>query len=280
MSMLQPSAIKGLERCSMHTITTKPWSLRECIANFTAAGIPGITVWRQTLDRDGLKESAKQLKESGLTVTALCRGGFFPALDAAKRVAAIDDNRLAIDQAAAIGAPMVVLVCGAVPGLPLTESRKHISDGIAACVGHAKSLGVKLAIEPLHPMYAADRSAINTMRQAREVCDAVGSDHVGIAMDVYHTWWDPELEAEIKLSGAAKRLFAFHLCDWRVDTRDLLNDRGLMGEGCIDLRGIRAWMETAGFDGWHEIEIFSTERWAGDQKVWLGEVTKAYLKNC
>jgi sugar phosphate isomerase/epimerase len=269
-----------LSRLCVHTATTKPWSLRQAIDGYRAAGVGGITVWRDALAPQGVEESARMLRDSGLAVVSLCRGGFFPAVDSAGRQRAIDDNRRAIDEAAAIGAPLVVLVCGAVPGQPLAESRRQIADGIAAVEPHARARAVKLAVEPLHPMYAADRSAISTLRQARELCDVLGSDQVGIAVDVYHCWWDPDLDDEIARIGAAGRLLAFHLCDWRVDTRHLLTDRGLMGEGCIDLKRIRASVETAGFSGWNEVEIFSTEKWATDQQRWLEQIVGAYRKHC
>jgi sugar phosphate isomerase/epimerase len=276
---MAPAPLNDFSNLAVHTITTKPWSLEECIDQYQAAGIGGITVWRNVVEEVGLEEAARRLRESDLRVAALVRGGFFPAFEASDRQAALDENRRIIDEAAAIGAPMVVLVCGAVPGMPLAEARQQISDGIAALVPHAESHNVQLAIEPLHPMYAADRSAVNTMAQARTICKAIRHPMVGIAVDVYHVWWDPDLEEEIRLAGQMKTLFAYHICDWRVETRDLLNDRGLMGEGCIELPVIRGWMEEAGFEGWNEVEIFSTEKWAMDQKAYLEQIKLAYLKH-
>jgi sugar phosphate isomerase/epimerase len=260
-------------------MTNKPWSLRQCIDEYTRAGIKGISVWRNVLEPIGAAEGGRMLRDSGMEVIALVRSGFFPAPDAQKRQQAIDDNLRAIDDAAAIGAKMVVLVCGALPGIPLGESRKQIQDGIAAILPHAASKNVQLAIEPLHPMYAADRSAINRMAEARQICEALKSPHLGIAVDVYHVWWDPDLEHEIDLAGKQKTLFAFHICDWRVNTRDLLNDRGLMGEGCINIRQIRSWVERAGFNGFNEVEIFSTEHWAEDQTEYLARIKEAYLQH-
>ncbi len=258
-------------------MTVKPWSLAECIEGFTKAGVPGITVWRQHLAPQGPEESGRMLRASGLNVVSLCRGGFFPGLDAATRQAAIDDNKLAVDEAAAIGAPLIVLVCGAVPGIPLVEARKQIADGIAAVSPYAKAAGVKLAIEPLHPMYAGDRSAVNTMAQANDMVEMLADANVGIAVDVYHLWWDPTLEAEIARAG--KSIFAFHVCDWRTPTRDLLNDRGLMGEGCINIREIRGWVEKTGFSSWNEVEIFSDEHWAEDMTGWVEQIKTAYLEH-
>jgi sugar phosphate isomerase/epimerase len=220
------------------------------------------------------------LRDSPLKVVSLVRSGFFPSLDATQRQAAIDDNLRAIDDAATIGAEMVVLVCGAVPRLPLEESRKQIADGIARILPHAAERRVKLAIEPLHPMYAADRSAINRLAEARKLCEALPSPWLGIAADVYHIWWDPDLETELQLAGKSKTLFAFHLCDWRVNTRDLLNDRALMGDGCIPLPHIRGIVKDAGFAGFNEVEIFSAEWWASDQTSYLAQITESYLRHC
>lgn len=267
-------------RLSIHTITTKPWGLDVAVRKYAEAGIRGVTVWRQALEPFGAVEGAKLISASGLSCTALCRGGFFPAKTASGRQAALDDNRRALEDAATIGAPMLVLVCGAVPGMPLTEARKQTADAIAALEPYAARCKVKLAIEPLHPIYAADRSAINTMRQARDICDALASPWVGIAADVYHIWWDPELESEIKLAGERGYLAAFHLCDWRTEIRDMLNDRGLMGEGCIPLRQIRKWVVDAGFTGWNEVEIFSNHYWAQDQDEFLKQIQTAYLRHC
>jgi len=264
----------------IHTATTKPWPLETAVRKFAAQGVAGITVWRDTLAGRDPVTAGHLIREHGLSVVSVCRGGFFPATTAAGRTAAIDDNRACIDQAAALGAPLIVLVCGAVPGQPLTESRKQIADGIAAILPHAKAAGVKLAVEPLHPMYAADRSAINTMAQARYLCRQLASPSLGIAVDVYHVWWDDSLEQEIELAGRDGTLFAFHVCDWRIPTTDLLNDRGLMGEGCIPIAKIRSWVERAGFRGFNEVEIFSNRHWSRDQDGFLSDIVAAYQQHC
>ncbi len=270
-----------LEHFSIHTITNKPWSVERCIEAYAGAGVGGITLWRYNFEGRDPATVGRQISDAGLVCTGLARGGFFPAMTEAGRQAAVDENRRAIDEAAACGAPNLVLVCGAVPGQVLSESRKQVTEGIARCVDHARSAGVKLAIEPLHPMYADDRSAIVTTGQANDVCEALGSPaEVGIALDVYHTWWDADLEVEIKRAGAAQRLLAYHVCDWRTPTEDLLNDRGLMGEGCIPLKQIKAWVVAAGFAGYDECEIFSQKRWAQDQESYLHEITAAYQQFC
>ncbi len=270
--------LTDLSRLCIHTITTRPWSLEECLANYRKAGVPAVTVWRQWLEPQGLEESARMLQDSGLRVTSLCRGGFFPALSEDGRKTALDDNRRAIAEAHAIGAPLIVLVCGAVPGMPLSEARKQIAEGIAAVLPEARAAGVKLSIEPLHPMFSDARSAVNSLTDANDMAAELDDGHVGVTVDVYHVWWDSRLEAEIRRAG--RRILSFHVCDWRTPTRDLLNDRGLMGEGCIDIRSIRSWVEQAGFTGDIEVEIFSDAWWATDQHAFLEKITAAYLEHC
>lgn len=269
-------AAASLDRLCIHTITTKPWSLRDAVPHFARAGVKGITVWRDTLQACPPPEARRLIADHGLTTVSLCRGGFFPAKTPALRQSAIDENRRAIDEAHALGAPMIVLVCGADPGIPLREARRQIQSGIAALLPACEQAGVKLAIEPLHPMYADARSAINTLGQANDLCEALDTPWVGVALDVYHTWWDPNLETEIERCGRLGKLFAYHVTDWRTPTRDLLNDRGLMGEGCIPLREIRGWVERTGFQGFNEVEIFSERWWSTDQAEFLTRIVKAY----
>lgn len=262
-------------RLCIHTMTTKPWSLREAMDGYLQAGVPAITVWRQHLEPYGAREAGNMLRDSGLRVVSLCRGGFFPATSASGREEARNDNRRAIDEAAEIGAPLVVLVCGAVPGMPLAEARQQILDGINAVLPHAKAAGVKLSIEPLHPMYADTRSAVNTLEQANNMIMALRSPWVGVTVDVYHCWWDPMLKSEIQRAG--ENLLSFHVCDWRTPTRDLLNDRGMMGEGCINIPEIRGWVEQTGFKGFIEVEIFSTQYWQWDQAKLVERIQHTYL---
>jgi sugar phosphate isomerase/epimerase len=274
---MNPAApLPDLARLCLHTITTKPWAIETAAQKFSAAGVKGITVWRDTLAGRDITNTGKLLRDHGLSVVSLCRGGFFPGKTAADRQQALDDNRRAIAEAHALGAPHIVLVCGAVPGQPLSESRRQILDGIAALLPDCEAAGMKLAIEPLHPMYADNRSAVNTLGQANDMVEQLKSPRVGVAVDVYHLWWDPALEAEIARCGRLKALFAYHVCDWRTPTLDLLNDRGLMGEGCIPLRQIRRWVETAGFRGFNEVEVFSTRLWAADQDEYLRNIVQAY----
>ncbi len=269
--------IKGFSKLCVHTLTTKPWGIEDCVKNYSNAGIHGITIWRNVLENKNLRIVKSLLDDHGMTVASLCRGGFFPSIDASRRKLAIDDNLLAIDQAAAVGAPLIVLVCGADGRQSLGKSREQIAEGIMQLLPVAQSAGVKLAIEPLHPMYAGDRSVINTLRQANDMAEMINSDYVGIAVDVYHLWWDDTLQNEIKRCALNNHLFAFHVCDWNVPTADFLNDRGLMGDGCINVREIRGWVEDTGFKGFNEVEIFSDKYWATDQKAYLEKIKDAYL---
>lgn len=276
---MSAEAISNLSRLCVHTITTRPWSIEEAVREYAQAGVSGITVWRDTLTGRDIRKTGEMIRDQGLEIVSLCRGGFFPHITAAGRQKAIDDNLLAIEEAAALGAPLIVLVCGADPGQPLEVSRKQIYEGIAAVLPQAAAAGVKLAIEPLHPMYADTRSAISTLAQANDMASALGSPWVGVAVDVYHLWWDDHLQQEIQRCGQNGHLFAYHICDWRVPTRDFLWDRGLMGEGCIHLRQIRHWVESAGFTGFHEVEIFSNKYWQQDQQEFLQRIRQAYLQH-
>lgn len=273
---MNAAPLPDLSRLCVHTITTKPWPIEAAAAKFAAAGVKGITVWRDALAGRDIAQTGRLLRDHDLSIVSLCRGGFFPALTAEGRAKALDDNRRAIAEAHALGAPLIVLVCGAVPGQSLVESRRQIVDGIAALLPDCQAAGVKLAIEPLHPMYAGDRSAVNTLGQANDMVEQLRSPLVGVAVDVYHLWWDPALEREIARCGKLGALFAYHVCDWRTPTVDLLNDRGLMGEGCIPLRQIRAWVEATGYRGFNEVEVFSTRLWATDQDEFLAKIVQAY----
>jgi len=260
---------------SLNTATVRAqWTLAQIIDGCARHGIRMISPWRDQVAKDGLAQTARHLRDAGLVLSGYCRGGMFPAPDAAGRAAARDDNRRAVDEALALGAPCLVLVVGGLPqrgdGTPaskdLAGARAMVRDGIAELLDYARPAGMPLAIEPLHPMYAADRACVNTMAHANALCDELG-DGLGIAVDVYHVWWDPDLQREIARAGRARaadgtpRLLAFHLCDWLVPTRDLLLDRGMMGDGVIDLPLVRSWMEAAGYRGAHEVEIFSAGNW-------------------
>lgn len=248
---------------SLNLATTRQvWGFAEAVDGCLRAGITAISPWRDQIAAIGLDEAARIVRENKLQVTGVCRGGMFPAATAEGRQANIDDNLRAIDEAAALSADCLVLVVGGLPhgSRDIGGARQMVTDGIAAMLPHAKASGVKIAIEPLHPMYAADRACVNTIDQALDICETLG-ETVGVAIDVYHVWWDPNLANAIARAGRMKRIFAHHICDWLVPTKDMLLDRGMMGDGVIDLLGIRAMIESAGFFGPQEVEIFSQDNW-------------------
>jgi sugar phosphate isomerase/epimerase len=236
-----------------------------------ARGIRAVSPWRDQVAGAGLEATARQLRALGLALSGYCRGGMFTYADAAGRQAALDDNRRALDEACTLGAPCLVLVVGGLPGAlagraahrDIAAARAQVSEGIAELLEAARERGMALAIEPLHPMYAADRACINTLEQALDVCDALDPQRtgaLGVAVDAYHVWWDPKLQAQIERAGR-ERLLALHVCDWLTPTTDLLNDRGMMGDGVIDLPRLRGWVEAQGFAGYSEVEIFSATNW-------------------
>ncbi len=247
------------------------WPLLDILDACAARGIRAVSPWRDQVAAAGLQATAQRLKAHGLELSGYCRGGMFSYTDAASRQAVRDDNRRALDEACLLGAPCLVLVVGGLPGAlagkaahrDIAAAREQVTEGIAALLEHARAQRMPLAIEPLHPMYAADRACINTLEQALDVCDALDparTGALGVAVDVYHVWWDPKLFAQIERAGR-ERLLAFHVCDWLTPTTDLLNDRGMMGDGVIDIPRIRAAVEAQGFTGYSEVEIFSTGNW-------------------
>lgn len=257
---------------SLNTATVrKQGDLVAIIEAAARHGITAIAPWRDQVAAVGLDRAVKAARNAGLSSSGYCRGGMFPA-DPAHRTEARDDNRRAVDEAKAFGAPCLVLVVGGLPQFSrpgsvaskdIGAARNQVEDGIGELLAYARSAGMPLAIEPLHPMYAADRACVNTLAQALDICDVLDPDRsgtLGVAADVYHIWWDPNLYRDIKRAGR-ERLLAFHVCDWLVPTRDLLTDRGMMGDGVIDIRGIRAAVEAEGFDGYSEVEIFSELDW-------------------
>ena len=253
-------AINGL---SINLATVREqYDMKQAVEACLKQDIVAIAPWRDQVHKIGLSEAARIVADNQLQVTGLCRGGMFPAADAAGRAAAIDDNKRAIDDAAALNADCLVLVVGGLPAgsRDIAHARDMVADGIGAILPHARASGIPLAIEPLHPMYAADRACVNTLEQALDICDLLGNG-VGVAIDVYHVWWDPKLEQQITGAGASGRILAHHICDWLVPTTDLLLDRGMMGDGVIDLKGIRRSIEAAGYHGAQEVEIFSAANW-------------------
>jgi sugar phosphate isomerase/epimerase len=245
---------------SINSITVKSWSLAELVDGCARLGIGGISPWRDIVQGCGVARAGQLIRDAGLAVSGLCRGGLFTAPDAAGRQAALDDNRRAIEEAAGIGARCLVLVAGGLPkgSRDLADARNQVHDALAALIPDARAAKVPLAIEPLHPMFAADRACVNTLAHALDLCDVLG-DGAGVAVDTYHVWWDPDLPRQIARAG--KRILAYHVNDWLVPTTDLLLDRGMMGDGVIDLRGIRAMVEATGYAGHCEVEILSANNW-------------------
>jgi sugar phosphate isomerase/epimerase len=263
----------GPSLLSVNTATVrKQAGLLEIIEACARHGIAAISPGRDQVAAVGLEKAARAIKDAGLKLSGYCRGGLFPATG--EHVAAArEDNRRAVDEAAALGAPCLILVAGGLPQFArpgstpskdLLGTRKMIEDGIAELLVHARQARLPLALEPLHPMYAADRAAVNTLAQALDIADRLdpGGRALGVAVDIYHTWWDPDLYAGIARAGRDHRLIAYHVCDWLVPTKDMLNDRGMMGDGVVDLRRIRQAVEDAGYTGLIEAEIFSDHWWA------------------
>jgi len=244
----------------------KQWTLREAVAGAARHGFAGVAPWRDMVQEAGPAEAGRIFRDCGLRVTGYCRGGLFPAADVAGRQAAIDDNKRMIDEAAEIGAECIVIIGGGLPkgSRDLPAARKMFADGLAAVLPHARAAKIPLALEPMHPMYAADRGCITTIAEMTDLCDALG-DGLGLAIDTYHVWWDPNLAREVARAG--KRIISHHICDWLVPTRHMLNDRGMMGDGVIDFKAIRRMIEAAGYTGIQEVEIFSEDWWArpGDE---------------
>ena len=224
-----------------------------------AAGIPAIGLWRHKVAETGLAATARLVHEAGLHVSSLCRGGMFPAATAAERRARLDDNRRAVEEAAALGTRVLVLVCGPAPDRNLDAARAIVEDAIARLIPYAEECGVSLGVEPLHPMYTAERSVIVTLAQANELVARLASRQVGVVVDVYHVWWDPDVYTQI--ARAAGHIVGFHVSDWLVPTTDLLLSRGMMGDGVIELRRLRTAVDAAGYAGPIEVEIFNQAIW-------------------
>ena len=251
--------LRDATRLSFNQATAERASLPDVIEACARGGVPGISLWRHKLAETGVERAAKLLRDAGLWVSSVCRGGMFPALTASERAARIEDNRRAIDDAATLGAEVLVLVCGAAPDRDIGAARAMVADGIAAIAPYAAERGVRLGIEPLHPAFAAERSCITTMREARLISEQYDASNVGVVVDVYHVWWDPERAEEIARLG--DRIAGYHVNDWLVPVKNVLMNRGMMGDGVIELRRIRGEIERAGYMGPIEVEIFNESIW-------------------
>jgi sugar phosphate isomerase/epimerase len=258
-----------INRLSLNQITTQRWSVAEAVEGCVRAGIPYIALWRDKVAATGLQESARLVREAGLRVSSLCRGGWFDAATSAQRQAHLDDNRRAIYEAATLGTDVLVLVCGPAADRDIGAARAYVEAAIGQLLPFAREHGVKLAIEALHPMFAAERSVIVTLGEANRIVQRFNHDYLGLVVDVYHVWWDSEVYKQ--LAAAAGRILGFHVSDWLVPTPDILLGRGMMGVGVIELRKLRYAVEQAGYRGPIEVEIFNQAIWdtPGDEVLQL-----------
>ena len=263
----------SLERFALNQATTKYWPLDELVAGCTDAGVGGVGLWREEAQAYGVDKAAALVRDAGLTVTSLCRGGFFSDPDF------YDDNRRAIDEAAALGAPALVLVCGGMPdgSRDLDAARGHVGDAIGRLVPHALDAGVRLAIEPLHPMYCSDRCVVSTLGQALELAAPYPAAAVGVVIDTYHLWWDDTVWAGIDRAGREGRIACFQVADWLTPLpAGVLLGRGLPGTGCIDLRRFARAVAAAGYDGYTEVEVFHADVWARPGRDVLTDAVAGY----
>ena len=254
------------DRISLNQRTTAAWSVPEAVEGCGRAGLGWIGLWREQVAEVGLEAARRSVEAAGLRVSSLCRGGFFPAASSAAFAERLADNRAAVDEAAALGTDVLVLVCGGVVG-DLATSRQQVADGIGLLAPYAGERGVRLAIEPMHPMYCADRSVIVTLAQALELAEAHPVDQVGVVIDTFHLWWDPDVLAGI--ARAAGRILSYQVCDWLDPLPDLLLGRGLPGDGVIDIPTISAAVAAAGYEGPIEVEVFNRTVWdrPGDEVI-------------
>ena len=257
--MTDSAPLADVSRLSFNQATAERASLAEVVESCARHDVPYISIWRHKLKETGLDATVRLVRDAGVRVSSICRGGMFPAGTAAERAERIEDNRRAIDEAAELGAEVLVLVCGAAPDRDIASARTMVADGIAAIAPYARERGVRLGIEPLHPAFAAERSCITTMREARLIAERFASANVGVVVDVYHVWWDPERSAEIAALG--ERIAGYHVNDWLVPATNVLMNRGMMGDGVIELRRIRHEVEQAGYRGPIEVEIFNETLW-------------------
>lgn len=272
--MTEAGPLHDISRLSLNQITLNRATLKECAEACARRGIQWIAPWRNRVQEIGVAESARILSGNGLRVSSLCRGGFFPAA-AAERQARIDDNLRAIDEAAELGAECLVLVCGAAPDRDIQSARRMVADGVAALVPHARARGVRLGVEPLHPMFAADRCVIVTLGEALDLALLFDEAEVGVVVDVFHVWWDPCLYAQ--LQSASGRILGYHVSDWVVPLPDIPWGRGMMGDGVIELRRIRQAVEKSGWHGPIEVEIMNQAVWDRPIDSVLDETIQRYL---
>ncbi len=264
-------------RLSLNQATTKRWTLSEAVAGCAAAGVGGIGLWRDRVAEVGAGRAARIVADAGLTVTSLCRGGFLSDAEPAARKAAYDDNRRAVDEAALVGAPELLLVVGGLPAgsRDLAGARAAVEDALAALVPHAQAAGVRLVLEPLHPMFCADRAVLSTLGHALDMASAYTAEQVGVCVDTYHVWWDPTLPDQ--LVRAAGRIALYQVSDWVLPlAADALLSRGHLGDGCIDFAAITGQVSAAGYSGWVEVEIFRQDVWEAPGRETVARVASTF----
>lgn len=276
------SPLGDLSRFSINQMTVKQLSMPELVDTCLELGVPGVGLWRAPVETYGLEETAKLVRDAGLAVTTLCRGGFFTAIDPAERAEALADNRRAIDEAATLGTDTLVLVSGGLPAgsKDLHGARERIADALGELGSYAAANGVRLAIEPLHPMYASDRCVVSTLTQALDLAERFPANQVGVAVDTYHIWWDDQAPAQIARAGAGDRIHTFQLADWTTPLPEgVLNGRGQIGDGAIDMREWKAYVEAAGYTGPIEVELFNDGLWARDGREVLAETAARFVEH-
>jgi sugar phosphate isomerase/epimerase len=271
-----------LSRFSINQMTVKQLSMPELVDACLELGVPGVGLWREPVQSYGVEATAKLVRDAGLTVTTLCRGGFFTAIDPEERARALDDNRRAIDEAATLGTDTLVLVSGGLPAgsRDLHGARERIADALGELGPYAEQRGVRLGLEVLHPMYASDRCVVSTLAQALDLAERFPAHQVGVAVDTYHIWWDDNAPAQIARAGAGGRIHTFQLADWITPLPEgVLNGRGQIGDGAIDMREWKGYVEAAGYTGPIEVELFNDELWARDGREVLAETARRFVQN-
>jgi sugar phosphate isomerase/epimerase len=266
----------ALSRLSLNQRTVRGWTVPEAVEGCVRAGVPAIGLWREEVAEVGLDVAARLVRDAGLQVSSLCRGGFFPTATAEERAARTLDNRTAVEECRALGTDVLILVCGGMVD-DLERSREQVAEGIAELAPYAGDREVRLAIEALHPMYCADRSVIVSLAQALDLAERYPAEQVGVVVDTFHQWWDPDVAAQIARAGAGGRILSYQVCDWLDPLPDVLLGRGLPGDGTVDFGAFRRWMDAAGYDGPIEVEIFNAELWARDGDDLLRDVRDRYL---
>lgn len=280
--MSESVSAENLSRFSINQMTVKQLSLPELVDACLELGVPGVGLWREPVQSYGVEATAKLIRDAGLTVTTLCRGGFFTAIDPDERSKALDDNRAAVDEAATLGTDTLVLVSGGLPpgSKDLHGARERIADALAELGPYAQERGVRLAIEPLHPMYASDRCVVSTLAQALDLAERFPANQVGVTVDTYHIWWDDQAPAQITRAGATGRIHTFQLADWTTPLPEgVLTGRGQIGDGAIDMREWKGYVEAAGYTGPIEVELFNAGLWARDGREVLAETAARFVEH-